>query len=77
MTAIQIQLEKFRIAYDSMMVNVYDDFMVYSTPIGMADLISRSANKLIEELNLDLVAIPNKSYPSDSFVIKGSWENES
>ena len=73
MTTIQIELEQFRIAYDSVRVSVYDDFMVYSTPSGMADIMARSANRLIQDLDLNLTAIPAKNYPADTFVVKSNY----
>lgn len=72
MTTTQFELEQFRKAYDSIRVSVYDDFMVYSTPIGMSEILARSANKLIQELDLELTAIPAKNYPSDTFVVKSN-----
>lgn len=73
MTTTQIELEQFRIAYDSVRVSVYDDFMVYSTPSGMAEIMAKSANRLIRDLNLELTAIPAKNYPSDTFVVKSTY----
>lgn len=72
MNTTQLELEKFRKAYDSIRVTVYDDFMVYVTPTGMADLFSRNANTLIGKLNLDLTAIPKSTFPHDCFVVKSN-----
>jgi len=73
MTTTQIELEQFRKAYDSTRVSVYDDFMVYSTPSGMSELLAKSANRLIQDLDLNLTAIPAKNYPADTFVVKSNY----
>lgn len=63
------QLERFRIAYHSMMVTVYEDRMVYNV-YGGKDYVSTSvtdSNTLIEKLGLDLKATKTSS---STFVVE-------
>lgn len=72
MKTLQQELEEFRKSYDSTMVSVYEDFMVYATPVGMSIICASAANKLIKKLELNIRAIANHSWPSDTFVIEAN-----
>lgn len=70
MEQLQEQFQKFRNLYDSTKVFVYDDFMVYSTPVGMSTIFASTANKLITELGLNIRAVANESWPFDTFIVE-------
>jgi hypothetical protein len=72
MKNINKQLEEFRKKYSSINVMVYDDYVVYRTPPGFAKKAAVKANKVIEELKLELTAIPTNFQKDDSFVVKSS-----
>jgi len=62
---LEKELEMFRVAYDSTKVNVYDDYLLYVFRFFYnAKKASVEANKLIEKLGLNLVAI---HYGKNSF----------
>ncbi len=63
-------LETFRIRYGSSKVLVYDDCLVYRVANRFAPLAAKDANKLIEKLQLPLVATPTDFSSNDSFSIK-------
>lgn len=72
MKNINKQLEVFRKKYSSTSVIVYDDYVVYRTPPGFAKKAAKKANKVIEDLKLELTAIPTTFQKDDSFVVKSS-----
>jgi len=63
------QLNIFRQEYHNTRVTQHEDRLVYKTFHNNADKASESANALISLLNLNLVAIPTKHWPKESFII--------
>lgn len=64
------KLDKFRESYSGTRVTQYDDCLVYSVAALYSGRAAERASRLIDELHLDLVAIPKTEYPWDSFVIQ-------
>ncbi len=62
------EFETFRTQYPLSKVMVYDDFMVYKVGGGLAKKAAEDAQKLIQSLQLNLIAIPSPF--GDSFKVK-------
>ena len=71
-TPIEKQLEQVRKSLPFRHVTVYHDAMVYRCPSGLAKDMAEDANKVIEKLNLPLVAIPTTFIRGDSFCVKSN-----
>lgn len=66
------QLEKFMQNFYSVKCCVEGDYIVYRTKKGFAGQVAEQANKIIEQLGLDLTAIPTSLSSKDSFHVKSS-----
>lgn len=64
------QLEKFRVRFPLNRVLVEADYMIYKIGGMRAREAAVLANELIDEMELNLVAIPKEIYPYDSVVVK-------
>lgn len=69
---IEKQLEQFRVSFYSKNVFVMEDCLIYKTPRGLSDRITRDANTLIEKLNIPLVAIGTMVSAKDSLTVKSN-----
>lgn len=72
-TSLEDQFTIFRMHYDSARVFVGADNMVYKVSWGYADKAAKEANELIEQLNLELVAIPTNLVGKNSFVVQSMF----
>lgn len=72
MTTLESQLLLFRETYSSARAIVFSDCIVYKCGRGKAIDASAEANKLIEELGLSLVAIPNKWPANNTYVVQSN-----
>ena len=70
--SIERELKQFRESFHLRNCNVYDFFIVYRVPRGLAFPASEDANKLIDKLKLNLVAVPTTLQAGDSFTVKSS-----
>lgn len=68
-STLDIALTKFRENYTSVRVTQFSDCLVYKCAYGKAFDAAKSANKLIETMELPLVAIPNKFPSNNSYTI--------
>lgn len=66
------ELEIFRENFYSVNVFVENGYMVYRTRKGFAKMVAQEANKLIEKLGLNLVAIPSSLSSKDSFHVQSN-----
>jgi hypothetical protein len=68
----QDELEKFIKNFPSTHCMAYDDCLVYKTRRGLGKSVAEHANRIIEELNLALTAIPTSLSINDSFVVQSN-----
>ena len=69
---LENHLNTFREKYISKNVMQYSDELVYKTRSGFAKIAAQGANRLIEQLNLPLVAIATSLLAGDSFIVKSN-----
>jgi len=69
---LEQELAAFREKYSSVRVFVFSDCLVYRCANGRAKEAANAANKLIEELGLSLVAIPNKWPANNTYVVQSN-----
>ena len=69
----EFEFEIFRKNFLATKVMVYQDEMVYKVRRGFAKSVAEEANKIIEKLGLDLVAIPSPLSSADSVVIQSQY----
>ena len=66
------ELEKFREAFPFTKVWVEPEYIVYRVRNGLAKSVAEEANRLIEEMGLNLVAIASNLPYSNSVCIQSS-----
>lgn len=65
-------LTKFRENFYSVHCLVENGYIVYKTKKGYAGQLAEEANKIIDQLGLNLTAIPTTLSSKDSFHVKSS-----
>ena len=70
--SLELELNAFREKYSSVKVTQYSDCLVYRCAYGKSIEAAASANKIIEEMGLSLVAIPNRYPNNNSYVIQSN-----
>lgn len=71
-STLEKELTTFREMYAATRCTVFSDTIVYRCAYGKADDAAKQANGLIEEMGLNLVAIPNKFPANNSYSIQSN-----
>lgn len=66
------ELTMFRESFYSIHAVVENGYVVYKCKRGFAKNVAEEANKLIEQMNLSLVAIPTSLHSQDSVCVQSN-----